>query len=100
MAMNAPVMSRIVVMDDHEVARLPGGVGAFFTGALAVIVAAPCTAPFMAFAMGAALVMPWPMALLVFLGLGLGLALPFVAVSLSPGLLAKLQRPQGDADAR
>ena len=73
--------------------RLPGGLGAFFTGALAVIVAAPCTAPFMAFALGAALVMPWPMALLVFLGLGLGLALPFVAVSLSPGLLAKLPRP-------
>ncbi len=73
--------------------RLPGGSGAFFTGALAVIVAAPCTAPFMAFALGAALVMPWPMALLVFLGLGLGLALPFVAVSLSPGLLARLPRP-------
>jgi len=74
-------------------ARLPGGLGAFFTGALAVIVAAPCTAPFMAFALGAALVMPWPMALLVFLGLGLGLALPFVAVSLTPGLLARLPRP-------
>ena len=74
-------------------ARLPGGLGAFFTGALAVVVAAPCTAPFMAFALGAALVMPWPMALLVFLGLGLGLALPFVVVSLSPGLLAKLPRP-------
>jgi thiol:disulfide interchange protein/DsbC/DsbD-like thiol-disulfide interchange protein len=73
--------------------RLPGGMGAFFTGALAVIVAAPCTAPFMAFALGAALVMPWPMALMVFLGLGLGLALPFVGVSLSPGLLARLPRP-------
>ncbi len=73
--------------------RLPGGLGAFFTGALAVIVAAPCTAPFMAFALGAALVMPWPLALLVFLGLGLGLALPFVAVSLTPGLLTRLPRP-------
>jgi len=74
-------------------ARLPGGLGAFFTGALAVVVAAPCTAPFMAFALGAALLMPWPMALLVFLGLGLGLALPFVVVSLTPGVLAKLPRP-------
>ncbi len=73
--------------------RLPGALGAFFTGALAVVVAAPCTAPFMAFALGAALVMPWPMALLVFLGLGLGLALPFVVVSLTPGLLARLPRP-------
>lgn len=74
-------------------ARLPGGIGAFFTGALAVIVAAPCTAPFMAFALGAALLMPWPMALAVFLMLGLGLALPYVLVSLSPRLLAKLPRP-------
>ncbi|HEY0102541.1 MAG TPA: thioredoxin family protein, partial [Brevundimonas sp.] len=74
-------------------ARLPGGVGAFFTGALAVVVAAPCTAPFMAFALGAALLMPWPMALAVFLMLGLGLALPFVVVSLSPRLLSKLPRP-------
>ena len=73
--------------------RLPGTLGAFFTGALAVVVAAPCTAPFMAFALGAALLMPWPMALLVFLGLGLGLALPFVVVSLTPGLLARLPRP-------
>ena len=73
--------------------RLPGGVGAFFTGVLAVVVAAPCTAPFMAFALGAALVMPWPLALGVFLGLGLGLALPFVIVSLTPGLLSRLPRP-------
>jgi thiol:disulfide interchange protein len=74
-------------------ARLPGGVGAFFTGVLAVVVAAPCTAPFMAFALGAALLMPWPMALAVFLMLGLGLALPFVIVSLTPGLLSRLPRP-------
>jgi thiol:disulfide interchange protein DsbD len=74
-------------------ARLPGAPGAFLTGVLAVVVAAPCTAPFMAFALGAALLMPWPMALLVFLGLGLGLALPFVVVSLTPGLLARLPRP-------
>ena len=74
-------------------ARLPGGLGAFFTGALAVVVAAPCTAPFMAFALGAALLMPWPMALAVFLMLGLGLALPFVVVSLTPGLLSRLPRP-------
>ncbi|NWE54550.1 thiol:disulfide interchange protein, partial [Brevundimonas sp. P7753] len=73
--------------------RLPGALGAFFTGVLAVVVAAPCTAPFMAFALGAALLMPWPMALAVFLMLGLGLALPYVLISLSPGLLARLPRP-------
>lgn len=73
--------------------RLPGALGAFFTGVLAVVVAAPCTAPFMAFALGAALLMPWPMALAVFLMLGFGLALPYVLISLSPGLLARLPRP-------
>jgi thiol:disulfide interchange protein len=73
--------------------RLPGGAGAFGTGVLAVVVAAPCTAPFMAFALGAALVMPTPMALAVFLALGLGLALPYVMISLSPGLMARLPRP-------
>jgi len=73
--------------------RLPGAVGAFFTGVLAVVVAAPCTAPFMAFALGAALLMPWPMALAVFLMLGLGLALPYVLVSLSPRLLSRLPKP-------
>jgi len=73
--------------------RLSGTAGAFFTGILAVIVAAPCTAPFMALALGAALVMPWPLALTVFLMLGLGLALPYVLISFSPRLLARLPRP-------
>lgn len=73
--------------------RLPGGTGAFFTGVLAVVVAAPCTAPFMAFALGAALVMPAPMALAVFAMLGLGLALPYLLVSLSPGLLRRFPKP-------
>ncbi|HZW15132.1 MAG TPA: protein-disulfide reductase DsbD domain-containing protein [Brevundimonas sp.] len=74
-------------------ARLGGTAGAFLTGVLAVVVAAPCTAPFMAVALGAALLMPWPMALAVFLMLGLGLALPYVLVSLTPGLLSRLPRP-------
>ncbi|WP_406852501.1 protein-disulfide reductase DsbD domain-containing protein [Brevundimonas sp. BH3] len=70
-----------------------GVVGAFFTGVLAVVVAAPCTAPFMALALGAALVMPWPMALIVFVMLGLGLALPYVLVSFSPRILSRLPKP-------
>lgn len=73
--------------------RLPGGTGAFFTGMLAVVVAAPCTAPFMAFALGAALVMPTPMALAVFAMLGLGLALPYLIISLSPAILRRFPKP-------
>ena len=76
-----------------RLSRLNGPIGAFFTGVLAVVVAAPCTAPFMAVALGAALVLPAPIAFLVFLFLGLGLALPYLAISLSPRLLARLPRP-------
>lgn len=71
-----------------------GGVaGAFFTGVLAVVVAAPCTAPFMGPAIGWALMQPPVAALLVFLALGVGFALPFVAVAFAPALIARLPRP-------
>jgi thiol:disulfide interchange protein DsbD len=70
-----------------------GVAGAFFTGALAVVVAAPCTAPFMGPALGWALTQRPAAALAVFLALGLGFALPFVLVAFAPGLLAKLPRP-------
>lgn len=66
---------------------------AFFTGALAVLVATPCTAPFMAGALGFALVQPVPVALAVFLALGLGLALPYLALTLMPALGRALPRP-------
>ncbi len=70
-----------------------GNLGAFFTGALAVLVATPCTAPFMGAALGFALTAPAPLALAVFLALGLGMALPFLAFSLAPGLARLLPRP-------
>jgi thiol:disulfide interchange protein len=70
-----------------------GLIGAFFTGALTVVVAAPCTAPFMASAMGVALTRSAPGALLIFTFLGLGLALPFVALSFAPSLFRKLPPP-------
>ena len=70
-----------------------GLAGAFFTGALAVIVAAPCTAPFMGPALGWALTQTPVAALAVFLALGIGFALPFVLVAFIPGLLAWLPRP-------
>lgn len=70
-----------------------GAAGAFFTGALAVVVAAPCTAPFMAPALGWALTQPPVAALAVFAALGLGFAAPFVAVAYAPGLLGRLPRP-------
>jgi thiol:disulfide interchange protein DsbD len=70
-----------------------GMAGAFFTGALAVVVAAPCTAPFMAPALGWALTQSAPAALTVFLALGLGFAAPFALAPFVPGLLTRLPRP-------
>jgi thiol:disulfide interchange protein len=67
--------------------------GSFFTGVLATAVATPCTAPFMAPAIGAALTMPAFSGLLVFMALGLGLAAPFLLISLFPRARAFLPRP-------
>ncbi len=76
-----------------------GHAGSFFTGALAVLVATPCTAPFMAAAIGAALAMPAAETLLVFAALGLGLAAPYALLGLFPGLAARLPRPGGWMEA-
>ncbi|MBT9473470.1 MAG: protein-disulfide reductase DsbD domain-containing protein [Pseudomonadota bacterium] len=70
-----------------------GMAGAFFTGALAVVVAAPCTAPFMAPALGWALTQSAPAAITVFLALGLGFAAPFALAAFVPGLLTRLPKP-------
>jgi thiol:disulfide interchange protein len=70
-----------------------GTAGSFWTGVLAAFVATPCTGPFMGAAMGAALVLPWPLALLVFAGLALGLAAPFIAIAFVPALRRRLPRP-------
>ena len=76
-----------------SLAARSGLAGAFFTGVLAVVVAAPCTAPFMAGAIGFALTQGTAAALLIFLFLGLGLAVPFTALAFSPSLTRRLPRP-------
>ena len=73
--------------------RTGGAGGAFVTGALAAFVATPCTGPFMAASLGAALILPWPAALAVFGGLGLGLALPFLLLGYVPALRRRLPKP-------
>lgn len=70
-----------------------GALGAFLTGALAVVVAAPCTAPFMAPALGWAMTQPPAVSLAVFAGLGLGFAAPFTLAAIAPGVLTRLPRP-------
>ena len=70
-----------------------GAGGAFATGALAALVAAPCTAPFMGAALGYAVTLPWLPALAIILAVGLGLALPFLMIALVPGLARRLPKP-------
>ena len=77
----------------HRLASRSGAAGDFFTGVLAVVVAAPCTAPFMAPALGWAFSAPTASALLVFAFLGLGLALPFLLIGFVPGLAQRLPKP-------
>ncbi len=67
--------------------------GSFFTGVLAVLVATPCTAPFMGGAIGYAFTQPPVIVLTVFLALGLGMALPFLLLSYVPKLAGKLPKP-------
>jgi cytochrome c biogenesis protein CcdA len=67
--------------------------GAFATGLLAAFVATPCTGPFMAAAMGAALLLPVVPALALFAALGLGIALPFLAIAFVPPLRRALPWP-------
>ena len=77
----------------QSLAAKPGAKGAFWTGTLAAFVATPCTGPFMAGALGAALVLPAVAGLAVFAGLGLGLALPFLAIGCIPALRRRLPKP-------
>lgn len=67
--------------------------GSFFTGVLATIVATPCTAPFMAAALGYALVQPTVKLFAIFFSLGFGLALPYLVLANWPRLQRWLPRP-------
>lgn len=77
----------------QSLAARGGAVGDFFTGALAVVVASPCIAPFMGPALAYAFAAPSAAAIAVFLALGLGLALPFLLVGSIPALARRLPKP-------
>lgn len=67
--------------------------GSFFTGVLAMVVATPCTAPFMGAAIGYALAHSAAVSFAVFTALGLGLALPYLALAYFPGWARLLPKP-------
>ena len=65
----------------------------FFTGVLTTLVATPCTAPFMAAAVGAALTQSAVAALAIFASVGVGLSLPYVVLSFAPWTRRALPKP-------
>jgi thiol:disulfide interchange protein DsbD len=74
-------------------AQKQGYTGSFFTGVLAVVVATPCTAPFMGAAIGYALAQSPAVTFAVFTALALGLAMPYVALTMQPAWTRLLPRP-------
>ena len=76
-----------------SLAAKQGYTGSFFTGVLAVVVATPCTAPFMGAAIGYALAQSAAVTFAVFTALALGLAAPYVALTLQPAWTRLLPKP-------
>jgi thiol:disulfide interchange protein DsbD len=76
-----------------SVATREGAGGAFFNGVLATVLATPCTAPFLAPALGFAFTQTAAVIVLMFVTVALGLAFPYVALSWNPKLLRFLPKP-------
>ena len=81
--------------DSRAAKALPttGPAGSFWTGVLAVVVASPCTAPFMGAALGYAVTQEPAAAVPVFAALGLGMALPWLLLTLVPVWTKWLPKP-------
>ena len=73
--------------------RKQGFWGAFFTGALLVLLSTPCSAPFLGTAMGFAFTASTPVLFLFFTAAGVGLALPYMLVSAFPKVLKVFPKP-------
>lgn len=73
--------------------RHSGQLGSFCTGLLAVVVATPCTAPFMGVAIAAGLAAPPAVTMMVFLAMGLGMAMPYVLLAFVPGIGRTAPKP-------
>ena len=76
-----------------EAGHKAGFAGAFFTGALLVLLSTPCSAPFLGTAMGFAFAQTTPVLFLFFTAAGLGLALPYMLVSAFPKILKVFPKP-------
>lgn len=70
-----------------------GYAGSFFTGVLATAVATPCSAPFLAPALGAALAVPTGESFVIFTAIAVGLSAPYLLLSIFPQAVKILPRP-------
>ncbi len=77
----------------NSLATKEGPTGAFFNGVLATALATPCTAPFLAPALGFAFGQPPSIIILFFLTIGAGLAAPYLVLSFKPAWLKFLPKP-------
>lgn len=82
-------LTRLGVVGNNETTY----VSSFNTGVLAVIVASPCTAPFMGAAIGYAILQPSAITIPIFLFLGIGFSLPYLILALFPGLISRMPKP-------
>ena len=82
-------LTRLGVVGNNETTY----VSSFNTGVLAVIVASPCTAPFMGAAIGYAILQPSAITIPIFLFLGIGFSLPYLTLALFPGLISRMPKP-------
>lgn len=86
---NAPVFNRLGKLSVKN-----NYINAFLTGLFSVLIASPCSAPFMGAAVGYSITQPLYIYFPVFLALAIGYALPFTLIGLFPQRLAKhLPRP-------
>ncbi|MCQ2097715.1 MAG: thioredoxin family protein [Fibrobacter sp.] len=76
-----------------EAGKKQGVAGAFFTGALLVLLSTPCSAPFLGTAMGFAFTASAPVLFLFFTAAGLGLSLPYLLVCAFPAVLKVFPKP-------
>lgn len=70
-----------------------GGLGHFFSGFFATLMATPCSAPFLGTAVGFALAQPAPLVFAIFTAIGLGLGFPYLVLAAFPGAASLLPKP-------
>ncbi len=85
---NAPGMTKMAAASNKK-----GWLGSFFNGIFAVLLATPCTAPFLGAALGFAFSQPPLFILSSFTAIGLGFALPFILIGIWPKLIQSLPKP-------